>query len=118
MKLYIAQALIEDEQLCYIDDPDAPEVESFLGAHSTVEKAQAFLEKVANLERQAENDLIDECETGEAHLPELRLTWAHKPKDPALAYTRDTWTSGAVEFANRGLKVRYQVFQSALNPVL
>lgn len=115
MKLFIAQAIIEDGMLCYVDDNDPVEVFSFLGAHDTLEKAQAFLVKVANKDRESENDLIDENETGEAHIPELELTWDHQPQDK---YQHERWTSDAVEFANRNMKVRYQVFASRLNPVL
>lgn len=119
MKLFIAQALVKDEMAYWQDDPDPVVFESFLGAYSTVEKAQAFLNKVANLERQEENDLIDEAETGEAHMPELTLSFEFSARDEEdWLRPRDTWTSDAVEFANRGLTVRYQVFASALDPTL
>lgn len=115
MRLYVAQAIIEDGMLRYVDDNDPVEVESFLGAHSTLEKAQAFLTAVANRDREAENDIIDENETGEAHLPELELSWDHKPKGE---YQHESWTSDAVEFANRDMTVRYQVILTSLDPAL
>ena len=118
MKLFIAQALVKDEMAYWQDDPDPVVFESFLGAHSTPEKAQAFLNKVANLERQEENDLIDEAETGEAHMPELTLNWTRAGEDEPMIALRGKWNSDTLEFANRGMKVRYQVFASALDPTL
>jgi hypothetical protein len=115
MKLYVAKAIIEDGMLCYVDDNDPVEVESFLGVHSALEKAQAFATKVANKDREAENDLIDENETGEAHLPELELSWDHQPRSE---YQHERWTSDSVEFANRDMKVQYQVILTSLDPTL
>jgi len=117
-KIYIAEALVEDAELHYVDDNDPVETKSFLGAHDSPEKAMAFLYQVANAERQAENDLIDECETGEAHMPELALAFSSVRADHGAGVRRTTWTSDAVEFANRGMVVRYRVTESRLNPVL
>jgi hypothetical protein len=117
MKLFIAQGLVQDEMLHWTDDNDPVEVSYFVGVHSTLEGAKAQLARVANEERANENDLIDENETGEAHMPELSLEFAEKLTGDFHPRPGETyWVSDAVEFANRGMVCKYQVTLAELDP--
>jgi hypothetical protein len=117
VKLFIAQALIEDGMLHWTDDNDPVEVQYFIGVHSTLESAQAQLTRTANEMRQDQNDLIDENETGEAHMPELALEFREERFGDFHPRPGETyWVSDTVGFSERDMVVKFQVTMSELDP--
>jgi len=118
-KVWVLMALTREDDLYYLDDNDPVELEQFLGAHTTLAHAKLFARQVAEADRAAENDLIDEAATGEAHMPPVELSWARRDQrhGPGLP-TRESWRSDTVEFANRGLACTYVATESYLDPEL
>ena len=104
MKLFLLETVVTDHDVHFVDDNDPTVFTSAAGVFSAPERAMERASKLLGGFRQTENDLIDEIDDGEAHLPELAATFTEKP-----AFDTTWMVSDRLELPHQALSVEFIV---------